>query len=136
MRASGGRFLVSQASLTPPTKKRRQISPQRRSTSGRYRCANAVGEIRRIIGRLRNLVDEGTSPQFFERQIRVHPTGVVEIAVDQPIERMANVELAGSTGGVRITYDVDRAAIGQQMIELRPVGKFIDPLEINQQQFA
>jgi len=33
---------------------------------------------------------------------------MVEVAVDQPVEQMANVELAGSTGGICITYDVDR----------------------------
>ena len=59
---------------------------------------------------------------------------MIEITVDQPIEQMTNVELAGSAGGIRMTYDVDRAAVGQEMVELWPIGKFVDPFEINQQQ--
>ena len=104
------------------------------STSSRQRRANAIGEIRCLVGRLRNVINEGTPPQLLERQIRVHPTGMIEITVDQPIEQMTNVELAGSAGGIRITYDVDRAAVGQEMVELWPIGKFVDPFEINQQQ--
>src|SRR3974390_3869596 len=115
MEARGGRFLASQASLTPPNKKQ---AANRTSTSGRYRRANAVGKIRRFIGRLRNFVDEGTSPQFFERQVRVHPTGVVEIAVDQPIEQMTNVKRTGSTGGICITDNVCRAPIGHRPIQI------------------
>src|SRR5215510_8370244 len=42
--------------------------------------------------------------------------------------------MASTTGGIRVTYDVDRAAIGQQMIEFGPIGQFIDALEIDQQQ--
>ena len=56
------------------------------STSGRQRCTNAIGKIWRIIGHLRNLVDQGSLPQFVERQRGVHPTRVVEIAVDQAFE--------------------------------------------------
>lgn len=37
------------------------------STGGRQRCTNAIGEIRRIIGRLRNVIDQGTLPQLFKR---------------------------------------------------------------------
>src|SRR6185312_6796819 len=104
------------------------------STSARQRRANAIGEIRRAASRLRDVINEGTPPQFFEWQIRIHPTGMIKITVDQPVEQMANVELAGATGGICVMYDVDRAAIGQQMIEFRPIGKFVDPLKINQQQ--
>src|SRR6476660_4852098 len=60
---------------------------------------------------------------------------MIKVAVDQPVEQMANVELAGSTGGICITYDVDRAAVGQQMIELRPIGEFVDALQVDKQQF-
>src|SRR6185503_4640560 len=98
------------------------------STSARQRRANAIGEIRRAASRLRDVINEGTPPQFFEWQIRIHPTGMIKITVDQPVEQMANVELAGATGGICVTYDVDRAAIGQQIIEFRPIGKFVDPL--------
>ena len=38
-----------------------------------------------------------------------------------------------ATGGIRITYDVDRAAIAQQVIELRAICEFIDPSQIDEQ---
>ena len=44
-------------------------------------CANALGEIRCAIGRVRGFVDQGAPPQFVERQRRVYPTRVVEVAI-------------------------------------------------------
>ena len=74
-----------------------------------------------------------TSPQFVERQRRVHPPRVVEVAVDQPVEEMADVESALPSGGVRVTNDIDCAAVGQQIIELRPIGEFVDARQIDKQ---
>jgi hypothetical protein len=36
---------------------------------------------------------------------------VIEVAVDETVEKMPNVEPALATGGIRVAYDVDRAAI-------------------------
>src|SRR5688572_8555849 len=47
---------------------------------------------------------------------------------------MADVEPALPTGSVRVTYDVDRAAIAQQVVELWVIGEFVDPSEIDQQE--
>src|ERR1700730_6524983 len=88
---------------------------------GRQGYPNALREIRRAIGRLRGLVDQRASTQFVKRQRRIHPARIIEVAVDQAVEQVADVETADSAGGVRITHDVDGAAVGQQMIELRTI---------------
>jgi len=44
--------------------------------------------MRRVIGRLRSLIDQGSSPQFVEWQRRVHPAGVIEVTIDQTVEEM------------------------------------------------
>ena len=49
---------------------------------------------------------------------------------------MADVEPADPASSVRVTHDVDRAAIGQQVIEFRLIGKFVDPFQVDQQQSA
>src|SRR5262249_443997 len=100
----------------------------------RQRCTNALGKIRRIIGRLRSLVDQGSPPQFVEWQRRVHPAGVVELTVDQAVEEMPDIESADPASGVCVAHDVDRAAVAQQMIEFRSIGEFVDPRQIDQQQ--
>ena len=43
---------------------------------------------------------------------------------------------ADPAGGVRVTHDVDRAAVGQQVIELRLIGEFVDPRQVDQKQPA
>src|SRR5262245_29317323 len=98
----------------------------------RQGCANAFREIRRVIGRLRNLVDQGSSPQFVEWQRRVHPARVVKVTIDQPVEEMPDIKSSGPAGSVRVAYDVDRAAVTQQMIPLRPIREFVDPGQIDQ----
>jgi hypothetical protein len=47
---------------------------------------------------------------------------------------MAEVDPAATTGGVRIAYNVDRAAVGQQVVEFGMVGEFVYPLQIDQEQ--
>src|ERR1700716_3289153 len=102
----------------------------------RHGCANALREIGCIIGRLRGLVNQRASPQLVKWQRRVHPARMVEVAVDQAVEEMTDVEPAFPAGGVQIANDIDRAAVAEQMIELRPICKLVDPLEVDQQQLA
>src|SRR6516164_10656838 len=47
---------------------------------------------------------------------------------------MADVEPPPSSGSVRVTNDIDGAAVGQQIVELRPIGEFVDPRQIDKQQ--
>src|SRR5262245_36279805 len=61
---------------------------------------------------------------------------MIEIAVYQSVEEMTDVEPALPTRGVRVAYDVNRATVAQQMIELRPIGQLIDPLQVYHQQPA
>src|SRR5918993_5947782 len=93
---------------------------------GRQECTNALREIGRAIGGLRGPVDQGALPQFVKRQRRIHPARMIEVAVDQTVEKMADVEPALPTGSVRVAYDVDRAAIAQQVVELWVIGEFVD----------
>ena len=39
-------------------------------------------------------------------------------------------------GGIRVTHDVDRATVGQQVIEFGPIGEFVDPRQVDQEQPA
>ena len=55
-------------------------------------CPNALREIGCAIGRPRGLVDQRASPQFVKRQRGVHPARVIEVAVDQAVEEMADVK--------------------------------------------
>jgi len=66
----------------------------------RQGCANALREIRRIIGRLRSLVDQGSPPQLVERQRRIHPAGVIKVTVDQTVQEMPDIEAADPAGGI------------------------------------
>src|SRR5215468_2690891 len=61
---------------------------------------------------------------------------MIQVAVDQAVEEMADVEPALSAGGVRVAYDVNRAAVGQQVVELGTIGQFVDPRQIDQQKAA
>jgi hypothetical protein len=44
---------------------------------------------------------------------------------------MANVEPADPAGGARVAHDVDCAAVGQQMRELRLIDEFVDLRQVN-----
>src|SRR5262249_46095602 len=90
--------------------------------------------LRRAVGRLGVVIDQRASPQFVERQRRVHSSRVEEVAVDQSVEEMADVEPPLPPGSVRVTNDVDGAAVGQQIVELRPLGELVDPRQIDKQQ--
>src|SRR6516165_11816645 len=58
------------------------------------------------------------------------------LGIDQAVEIMADVDPAATTSGVRIAYNVDRAAVGQQVVEFGLVGEFVDSLQIDQEQSA
>src|SRR5690348_10021351 len=47
---------------------------------------------------------------------------------------MTKVEPTSAAGGVRVTYDVDRTAIAQQVVKFWPIGKLVDPFQINHEQ--
>src|SRR5262245_56364121 len=59
---------------------------------------------------------------------------MIEVAVDQTIEEMTEFESALATRGVGVADNVDGAAVGQQMIKLRPIGQLVDPIQVDQQQ--
>src|SRR5215831_14959992 len=81
----------------------------------RQACANAIREIGCSVGRLRGRVDQRAPAQLVERQRRVDPTRVVEVAVDEAIEEVADVEPALPARGIQVANDVDRAAVAQEM---------------------
>ena len=93
-------------------------------------------EIRRTIGGSCCLVNKRTAAEIVERQRRVNSAGMVEIAIDETIEQVADVEPSSSAGRVRVTYDVDRAAVAQQMIRFRLIGQLVDPRQVNHEQTA
>ena len=99
----------------------------------RQACANAIREIGCSVSRLRGRVDQRAPAQLVERQRGVDPARVVEVAVDEAIEKMADVEPALPACGIQIANDVDRAAVAQEMVPFRPVGKLVDPFEVDQQ---
>lgn len=112
---SGGQF----GSLPPERVVVNARYPADSWTSGMHcwqGCPDAFREIGCAISGSRRLVNQGTPPEFIKRQCRVNPARVVEVAVDQTIKKMADVEPAGSSGGIRVADDVDRAAVGEQVI--------------------
>ena len=55
---------------------------------------------------------------------------MVEMAVDQAVEQVTNVESASGTGGVQVTYDVDRTAVAHQVVKLWPISHHEQPAHI------
>ena len=49
---------------------------------------------------------------------------------------MTEVKPTFATGSICVANDVDRAAIGQQVIPLWSIGELVDPRQVNQQQSA
>src|SRR5215475_5167439 len=117
--------MIGQPSLSIPS-----ANPRRNG------CTNSLGEIGCVIGGVRRLVDQGAPSQLVKRQRRVYPAGGVEVAVYQTVEDMTNVKPPDPSSSIRVADDVDRAAVAQQVIELRPIGELIDPGEVDQQQPA
>ena len=93
-------------------------------------------EIGRSLGRVRGLVDQRAPPEFVEWHRCIDPARFVEVGIDQAVEVMADIEPTAPTGGVRIAYNIDRAAVGQQVVEFGMVREFVDPLQIDQEQSA
>ena len=52
---------------------------------------------------------------------------MVEVTINETIQEMADVESTLPARGVRVAHDVDRAAVGQQVIKFRPIGELVDP---------
>ena len=103
--------------------RRRAAASHRPDASGTRRRkvrANPLREIVAVARRARNLGDVRAPAQFVETQRRIHQSGVVEVAVDQAVEHVADVESAGPARDVRIADDVDGAAVAEQVVPLRP----------------
>src|ERR1700681_1062590 len=49
---------------------------------------------------------------------------------------MTDVKSAAPSRGVRVSQDVDRATIGQQVIEFGMIGELVDPPKVDQEQPA
>ncbi len=77
-------------------------------------------------GCLHRRVDPRAPPHFREGKRRVQQPNIVEIPVDPAVEVMPEIEVAAAADQVRIAHDVDRAAVAQQVIELRAVGELVD----------
>jgi hypothetical protein len=73
--------------------------------------ANAVREIGCSVGRLCGRVAQRAPAQLVERQRRVDPAGVVEVAVDLAIEEMADVEPALPACGTKSGWPLTNVAI-------------------------
>src|SRR5262245_56168606 len=111
---------------------------ERVRSAGRCRqgFANALGEILRVPGSLRSLVDLRTPPQFFKWQGRIQGAHAIEIAIGEPGKQVADIKSADATSEVCIAHDIDRAVVAQQMVKLGLIGEFIDPLQIDQEEPA
>ena len=64
------------------------------------------------IGAPRGFADQGASPQFVEWEVCVDSARTVEVAIGKAVENVADVDPADPTSRVRVTHDVDRAAVG------------------------
>ena len=56
---------------------------------------------------------------------------MVKIAIDQAVEQVADIEPPLPACGVGVADNIDGAAIGQQVIEFRRVGKLVNPVQID-----
>src|SRR5262245_39844626 len=106
----------------------------------RSRCrqglANALGEILRVPGGLRGLVDVRTPAQFFKRQALIQDAGAIEIAIAPAGQDMADIKSADPAGEVCIAHDIDRAVVAEQMVKLGSIRKLVDSFQVDQEQPA
>ena len=91
-----------------------------RALARRNRRANPLREIRSVIGRLRRVIDPRTRTELRERQVGIYQAHAVEIAIDETIEEMAQIDTPRLAGDPCIAHDVDGATVRQQMVEFRP----------------
>src|SRR5690606_33903519 len=124
---------VPQSPITRDTARRQDHILQASARNRREGRADAFREIGCILGLARSFVDPRAPAQFTKRQRRVDPARAVEIGVDETVEYVADRDTSDPAGGVRVTYDVDRTAVGQQVIELGPLGQLVDPLKIDEE---
>src|SRR6516162_1843097 len=92
--------------------------------------ANALGEIRSIVRGQRGIVDPRTPAQLVKRQGVVDQSCAINITIDEPVEEMTDIKSSDPAGGVRVTHDVDRATVAQQMVPLRVISEFVDPIDV------
>jgi hypothetical protein len=97
----------------------------------RYSRANSLGEIRSVIGGLRRVVDPRPRAELIKGQLRIHQADAVEVVIDETVEDITEVEAAHLACDPRIAHDVDGAAVRQEVIELRPIGKLIDSIQVD-----
>src|SRR5262249_3707454 len=98
--------------------------------------ADSLGEIRRVIGSLRGIIDPRSRAELSERQIRIQQAEAVEVAIDEPVEDITKVEAAHLAGHPCIAHDVDGATVRQKMVPLRPVRKLVNSIQVDPEQFA
>src|SRR5262245_18935805 len=98
--------------------------------------ANALGEVLRVPGSLRGLIDVRTPAQFFKWQARIQDACVIEIAIAPTVQDMADIKPADPAGEVCIAHDIDRAAVTEQMVKLGMIRKLIDSLQVDQKEPA
>ena len=98
--------------------------------------ANALGEILRVPGSLRGLIDMRTPAQFFKWQARIQDASVIEIAIAPAVQNMADIQPADPAGEVCIADDIDRAAVAEKIVKLGMIGQLIDPLQVDQEKPA
>jgi len=113
-------------------------TPRKERSAGRCRegFANALGEVLRVPGSLRGLVDSRTPAQFCKWQGRIQGACTIEIAIAEAVQDMANIQPADPAGEVCIAHDIDRAAVAEQMVPFGVIREFIDPIQVNQEEPA
>ena len=98
--------------------------------------ANALGEILRVSGSLRCLIDMRTAAQFFKWQARIQDARAIEIAIAPTVQDVADIQPADPAGEVCIADDIDRAAVAEQMVKLRSIRQLIDALQVDEEEPA
>src|SRR5215471_10424876 len=97
----------------------------------RQGCANALGEIRGVVGSLRGLIDPRTPAQLVKRQDVVDQSCAIDIAIDEAVQKMTDIKSADPASGVRVAHDVDRATVAQQVVKLWVISKFVDSIQVH-----
>jgi hypothetical protein len=81
-------------------------------------------------------VDSRPPAQFWEQQGGIHGANAVEIAIDEAVQQIANIESARLAGGSRVPDYVDCAAVAQQLVKPRVSRELIDSSKIDPQELA
>jgi hypothetical protein len=102
----------------------------------RQRRSDTLGEVRRVAGGLGQAIDPCTPPQLFERQGGIQQASPIQASIGIPIKPKTNVKVGELSGDPRITHDVDGATVAEEMVELRPACKFVDPVKVDEKEPA